>query len=152
METPIRKPAKSRSHHKPYCEFTLEEKQKHRKSSAMFYRRNRDKILAQKKAERNKPLEIVIAGKKYEVYRIHKLAKELKKTTQTIRLWENNALLPKAILKDKSGNRLYTTEQINKIVETHRRYCGMTKNAIKELFEYFKNQQQEILEGVNNNE
>lgn len=150
MGLPIRKPVKSKSHHKPYHEFTEEEKQKHRKRSLAYYYKNKDKILAKEKAMRDKPLEIVVKGKKYEVYKIRKLAEKLKKTTQTIRLWENNALLPKALFRDIAGNRLYTMEQIDKIVEIRRKYCGMTENAAKELFKYFEEQQQKILEGEAN--
>ena len=55
-------------------------------------------------------------GEKIKLYPINVLANELGRTSQTIRKWEVAGILPKPILKDKNGRRMYSEEQIETIV------------------------------------
>lgn len=58
-----------------------------------------------------------INGVYIELFPISELANALGRTTQTVRKWEANGVIPKAIFRDKSKKRLYSREQIELIVK-----------------------------------
>lgn len=66
---------------------------------------------------------IEINGEQIDLFYIDRLASELGRTPQTIRKWEVSGILPRPIFKDKVGRRLYSTEQIETIVE-----CAIKSN------------------------
>lgn len=57
-----------------------------------------------------------VNGEKVKLYYVGKLADAINRTSQTIRLWENKDIIPKAIFKSKD-RRLYSKEQIETIVK-----------------------------------
>lgn len=64
----------------------------------------------------NSGKEYPISGAKVVLFPISELAKALGRTTQTVRKWETNKVIPKAVFRDSSKRRLYSKEQIELIV------------------------------------
>lgn len=56
-------------------------------------------------------------GKVVELFYISTLAMNLGRTPATVRKWEISGVIPPALFKDSSGNRMYTREQIDCIVK-----------------------------------
>jgi DNA-binding transcriptional MerR regulator len=61
-------------------------------------------------------MKVLLQDKQIEAYPVGELARRLGRTSQTIRKWEKDGVLPKAG-RDASGRRGYTAEQINVIVQ-----------------------------------
>ncbi len=65
------------------------------------------------------------------IYRIGEVAKELDRSTLTIKKWEANGLIPKA-KKDSRGWRYYTEDDINeikRILEEHEYFVRSTAGS-----------------------
>lgn len=52
-----------------------------------------------------------------EMFTSGQLARFMDRTIQTIRLWEKNGILPKALYRTSSGSRLYTALQVQELVK-----------------------------------
>lgn len=89
------------------------------------------KLLAKRREERAKnkdkitPIwfQIQYGGKEIPVkmYTTGQVAKKLGRTTQTIRIWEKNGLIPEATYRTAAHDRLYTELQLNLLIEAYRK-------------------------------
>ena len=57
-------------------------------------------------------MRIKIGGRVRPVHTTAFMGKKIKKSTATIRRWENGKVIPTAIYRDKLGRRYYLTEEI----------------------------------------
>lgn len=64
------------------------------------------------------------------IYRIGELAKELDRSTLTIKKWEESGLIPKA-RRDSRGWRYYTEDDINAIKNILEKHEYFVKNSAK---------------------
>ena len=64
------------------------------------------------------------------IYRIGELAKELDRSTLTIKKWEESGLIPKA-KRDSRGWRYYTEDDVNKIKMTLEEQDYFVKSSAK---------------------
>jgi len=64
------------------------------------------------------------------IYRIGELAKELDRSTLTIKKWEENGLIPKA-RRDSRGWRYYTEDDISRIREILEKHDYFVKSSAK---------------------
>ena len=62
------------------------------------------------------PIAVVINGEEYETFSIGELARRLNRTSQTVRNWEYDGIIPEA-LRDPTGRRVYTLEHVEAIVK-----------------------------------
>lgn len=89
------------------------------------------KLLAKRKVERaknkdkNQPTRFRIQYGDEEIpvdmYTTGQVAKKLGRTTQTIRIWEKNGLIPEALYRTTAHDRLYTELQLTLLVEAYRK-------------------------------
>ena len=84
------------------------------------------------------PKEYYVAGKKTMLYTIGEVAKMVKRTTRTLKLWERDGYMSKAKFRHK-GHRLYSEEQIQTIkshIKKHKVASGRqrSKNEVISLF------------------
>lgn len=103
------------------------------KARAQAAERSVHRKMNPKPHRRNKPMnereqEIVIDGEPrlVRLFAIGGLARVLNRTTQTIRKWETEQLIPLAMYRDDSGRRWYTEDQVallGRMLEKH--YKGL---------------------------
>ena len=62
--------------------------------------------------------ELSLRGRKMQFFYIGTLAKKLNRKTPSIRMWIARGIIPETWFKDHRGNRLYTKEMIDAIVES----------------------------------
>lgn len=80
------------------------------------------------------PKTYTIQGKDVDLFTIGELADQLDRQRQTIRKWEKQGIIPAATFRSKSGRRLYTTKQIDAIVNTVNQFELKQGMAIPEEF------------------
>lgn len=82
-------------------------------------------------------------GHQEKMYMLDVLSRQLHITMATLRTWERAHILPTSGFRDERNNRLYTEEQINRIVDCAER-CHMLSNAKGKKYldyrAYFKKQ------------
>lgn len=89
--------------------------------NARYYQKNkswlRDRAVRNKRGRKKMTLGTIVTinGKEYEVFQIGVLARNLGRSTQTVRKWERDGIIPIA-LRDPTGRRVYLKEHIDAIV------------------------------------
>jgi hypothetical protein len=75
----------------------------------------------------------ILVGKdkkiKTTMYEIGALASFLDRRSQTLRLWERQEVLPRALYRTKTGRRLYTEDQVNALIEAHNKVMGEVRGV-----------------------
>ncbi len=77
---------------------------------------------ARAEAVHTRDMKIVVGGRELVVtmHTLGFLADRLGRSIQGLRLWEQNGILPEALYRDKSGRRLFTSFQLDRIVSIYR--------------------------------
>jgi hypothetical protein len=66
------------------------------------------------------------------MYSTGALAHSLSRSSQTVRLWEKNGVLPTAMYRDDRGRRMYTQDQVEMVVGVFEKFAGENAFAWKD--------------------
>lgn len=62
------------------------------------------------------------SGERITLHYIGYFAKQIKRTTDCIRLWERNRVIPETPFRDNNGRRMYSQAQIDVVVKFLNKY------------------------------
>jgi len=91
------------------------------------------------------------------VYPVSFLAQQMGRSTDTIRLWERDGVIPSSYIRAQNGWRYYTRAEIDILVRVageegirqgrSHKYTNFSKRVTEELDNYWEQQQKEYSDG-----